>query len=64
MVEEESAEIEARRKGLEESQEAGRRELDAAREELRLAADRLEGEKEELKAAWKVCSLFVRLVFC
>lgn len=55
-MEEESAEVEARRKVLEETQVAGKQELDAAREELRLAADRLEGEKEELKAAWKVCA--------
>lgn len=46
--------MEARRKGLEEAQQVGKQELDAAREELKLAADGLEGDKEELKAAWKV----------
>lgn len=55
VLEEESRELEGRRKGLEELQEAGRRELDAGREELRLAAEGLEGEKADLKAARKVC---------
>lgn len=54
VLEEESAEVEARRKGLERSQEAAKQELGAAREELRLAAKRLEEDKEELKTAWKV----------
>lgn len=66
MLEEESAELEARRKGLEESQEAGKQDLDAAREELRLAANRLEGEKEQLKTAWKVkvFACYVYRVLC
>lgn len=54
VLEEESVEVEARRKGLEEAREVGRQELDAGREELRLAAEGLEGEKEDIKAAQKV----------
>lgn len=48
--------MESRRKALEELQEVGRREVDAGREELRLAAEGLEKEKGDIKAAWKVCS--------
>ena len=40
--------------GLEELQEMGRRELDAAKGEMTVAAERLEAGKEELKAARKV----------
>lgn len=54
VLEEESRELESRRNGLEELQESGRRELDAGREELRLAAEGLEGEKADLKEARKV----------
>lgn len=54
VLEQESAEVEGRRKGLEETQEAGKQELDATRDELKAAADRLEAEKEDLKGAWKV----------
>lgn len=54
MLEDESAEIEARRKALEESQEVGKQQLEAGREEMRLAAERLEAEKGEIQAAWKV----------
>lgn len=46
--------METKRKALEASQEVGLQDLDAARGELKLAADRLEGDKEDLKAAWKV----------
>lgn len=65
VLEEESAEAEARRKGLEEAQEAGKQELDIARGELKHAADRLAREKEDLTAARKVTLLSRRvLVSC
>lgn len=54
MVEEQSREAERKRVGLEELQEMGRRELDAARKEMGVAAEGLEAGKEELKAARKV----------
>ncbi|CAM9459547.1 unnamed protein product, partial [Ectocarpus sp. 8 AP-2014] len=53
VLEEESLEVEGRRKALEELQEARRREVDAGREELRLAAGELEKKKGDIKAAWK-----------
>lgn len=46
--------MEARRKALEGAQDLGRQELDAGREELKLAAEGLEGEKEDVRAARKV----------
>lgn len=52
--------MEGRRKALEELQEAGRREVDAGREELRLAAEGLEKEKGDIKAAWKVCGSYTQ----
>lgn len=52
--------MESRRKALEELQEVGRREVDVGREELRLAAEGLEKEKGDIKAAWKVCSSYTQ----
>ncbi len=54
VLEDESAEVEARRKALQEAQEVGKQQLEAGREEMRLAAERLETEKGEIQAAWKV----------
>lgn len=64
VLEDESVEVEARRKALEEAQDLGRQELEAGREELKLAAEGLEGEKEDMRAARKVLAGVSKAAYC